>query len=92
MNKNETNHIAKLARLKFNDEELTNISGELSGILKWVDMLQTVDTSSVSSIKVDNTPLRTRPDTVKTGGIAEKLLKNATEPYETFFTVPKVVE
>ncbi len=92
MDKKETQHIAKLARLRFNDDELTNISEQMTGILKWVDMLQSVDTSSVDNTQDNQEPLRTRKDEVKISNLSEQLIKNATEPYEHFFTVPKVVE
>ncbi len=92
MDKKETQHIARLARLRFNDDELNHISEEMTGILKWVDMLQTVDTSSTENLIEDITPLRTRKDEVKIANLSESLIKNATEPYEHFFTVPKVVE
>lgn len=92
MDKKETQHIAKLARLRFNDDELTNISEQMTGILKWVDMLQSVDTSDVDNTQDKQEPLRTRKDEVKISNLSEQLIKNATEPYEHFFTVPKVVE
>ncbi len=92
MDKKETQHIAKLARLRFNDDELTNISEQMTGILKWVDMLQSVDTSTVDNTQDKQEPLRTRKDEVKISNLSEQLIKNATEPYEHFFTVPKVVE
>lgn len=92
MDKKETQHIAKLARLRFNDDELTNISEQMTGILKWVDMLQSVDTSAVDNTQDKQEPLRTRKDEVKISNLSEQLIKNATEPYEHFFTVPKVVE
>lgn len=92
MDKKETQHIAKLARLRFEDDNLTNISEQMTGILKWVDMLQKVDTSSVDNSDEDTTPLRTRKDEVKISNLSNDLIKNATEPYEHFFTVPKVVE
>ncbi len=92
MDKKETQHIAKLARLRFDDDELTNLSEQMTGILKWVDMLQSADTSAVADISGEEKPLGTRKDEVKTAGLSRELIKNAPEPYEHFFTVPRMVE
>jgi aspartyl-tRNA(Asn)/glutamyl-tRNA(Gln) amidotransferase subunit C len=43
----EVQHIAKLAKLKLSDAEVTKFSTQLSGILSYVDQLKEVDTSSV---------------------------------------------
>lgn len=92
MDTKEVKHIAKLARLKFEGEELENITKDMSGILAWIDILQNADTSAVKNIKTNIEPLPMREDVVKIAGISEDLIKNAPEPYEHFFTVPKVVE
>lgn len=92
MDKIETKNIAWLARLRFNDEELESMSEQLTGILTWVDMLQSVDTSAAANIPDEDKPLRTRKDEVTTSNLAEELMKNASEPYEHFYTVPKMVE
>ncbi|MDE7168771.1 MAG: Asp-tRNA(Asn)/Glu-tRNA(Gln) amidotransferase subunit GatC [Mucispirillum sp.] len=92
MDKNEINHIAKLARLKFDDEGAESIAKDMSDIIKWVDMLQKADTASLAEKEESGQTLRMRADIVKDGGLSDKLMKNAAEPYEHFFTVPKVVE
>lgn len=91
MDKKEINHIAKLARLKFDESNVESITKDMNDILKWMDVLKSADTSSLPD--EDNTaPLREREDIVTIGGLSEKLVKNAPEPHEHFFTVPKVVE
>lgn len=91
MDTKEINHIAKLARLKFDESGVDSMAKDLNDILKWMDILQSADTSSVNDIE-EASPLRQREDKVTTGNLSEKLMKNAYEPYEHFFTVPKVVE
>jgi aspartyl-tRNA(Asn)/glutamyl-tRNA(Gln) amidotransferase subunit C len=39
--------IARLARIKISDEEAKGLEAELSGILNWVEQLNSVDTSAV---------------------------------------------
>ncbi len=92
MDAKEINHIAKLSRLKFDGESVENIVEDMTNIIQWMDMLKAADTSSVDNMEDNITPLRQREDEVKIGGLSEGLMKNATEPYEHFFTVPKVVE
>ena len=91
MDAKEINHIAKLARLKFDEGTVESMAKDLNDILKWMDILQSADTSSVTGVE-KAAPLRQREDKVTVGNLSEKLMKNAAEPYEHFFTVPKVVE
>ncbi len=91
MDAKEINHIAKLARLKFDASGVDSMAKDLNDILKWMDILQSADTSAITDIE-ETAPLRQREDKVTISNLAEKLMKNATEPYEHFFTVPKVVE
>ena len=91
MDAKEINHIAKLARLKFDEGTVESMAKDLNDILKWMEILQSADTSSVTGAE-ETAPLRQREDKVTVGNLSEKLMKNATEPYEHFFTVPKVVE
>lgn len=91
MDAKEINHIAKLARLKFDESGVDSMAKDLNDILKWMDILQQADTSSVTGVE-ELAPLRQREDKVTVGNLSEKLMKNAAEPYNHFFTVPKVVE
>lgn len=91
MDAKEINHIARLARLKFDESAVDSMAKDLNDILKWMDILQSADTSSVTGVE-ETAPLRQREDKVTVGSLSEKLMKNAYEPYEHFFTVPKVVE
>jgi aspartyl-tRNA(Asn)/glutamyl-tRNA(Gln) amidotransferase subunit C len=43
----QVRHIAKLARLRLSDEEVESMSGELSSILGYIDMLSELDTTHV---------------------------------------------
>ena len=85
--------IAKLARIAVPEEELAPLASELSGILKWVEQLDAVETAGVEPMtSVVAVMLPMREDAVTDGGIAEKILANAPEPTRGFFAVPKVVE
>lgn len=92
MDTKEINHIAKLARLKFDEGSVEGITKDMNDILKWMDILQSADTSSVDNNEDDTQELRQREDVVKVSNLSEDLMKNAPECYEHYFTVPKVVE
>ena len=92
MDSKEINHIAKLARLKFDEGSVEGITKDMNDILKWMDILQSADTSSVDNNEDDAQELRQREDVVKISNLSEDLMKNAPESYEHYFVVPKVVE
>jgi aspartyl-tRNA(Asn)/glutamyl-tRNA(Gln) amidotransferase subunit C len=93
LDKATVRRIATLARIEVADADLEPLAQELSGILGWIEQLQEVDTSTVPPMTGGtDTPLPWRKDVVNDGGQAEKVVANAPDPFETFFTVPKVVE
>lgn len=85
--------IAHLARIKVPEEQQDQLAGELGKLLDWVEMLGEVDTDGVQPMtSVVATTLRRRPDVVTDGGYADKIVANAPDATEQFFSVPKVVE
>jgi aspartyl-tRNA(Asn)/glutamyl-tRNA(Gln) amidotransferase subunit C len=103
LDKDMVARIARLARLKVPEEELSTLAGELSRILAWIEQLNEVDTGNVEPLSsVSDVTLPMRADEVTDGGIAAKVLANAPggavyiEPDDKnaggFFIVPKVVE
>jgi len=93
MDKAAVKKIATLARLDVTEADQEKYATQLSGILKWVEQLNEVDTANVAPLSsVVDTPLSLRPDIVNDGGIQSDILANAPESTEGFFVVPKVVE
>lgn len=93
MDKATVRRIATLARIRVPDEELDRLAGELGNILHWVEQLNEVDTSNVAPLaSVSGAKLPRRRDEVTDGGYRERVLANAPEARDGFFTVPKVVE
>ncbi|WCT72730.1 Asp-tRNA(Asn)/Glu-tRNA(Gln) amidotransferase subunit GatC [Sphingomonas naphthae] len=85
--------IASLARIAVTDGEAEAMVGELNTILKWVDMLDEVNTDGVAPLAaVIPNHLRLRDDVVTDGGIRDKVLANAPQAEHGFFAVPKVIE
>ena len=93
MDKATVKKVATLARLAITDAEQEKFAGQLSGILKWVEQMNEVDTSKVEPLaNVVNIDLKLRADVVNDGNIQPDILANAPESLEGFFVVPKVVE
>ncbi|MFC3229139.1 Asp-tRNA(Asn)/Glu-tRNA(Gln) amidotransferase subunit GatC [Marinibaculum pumilum] len=85
--------IARLARIRVDDAALPGLQKDLNDILSWVEQLNEVDTDGVPPLtSAVETSLRQRPDIVTDGGIPDKVLANAPDATDGFYTVPKVVE
>jgi aspartyl-tRNA(Asn)/glutamyl-tRNA(Gln) amidotransferase subunit C len=85
--------VARLARLKVNDEDLPRLAGELNSILHWIEQLNAVDVSDVEPLtSVVSVKMKMRPDEVTDGQYAERIVSNAPAQEDSFFMVPKVVE
>ncbi|MCB1680989.1 MAG: Asp-tRNA(Asn)/Glu-tRNA(Gln) amidotransferase subunit GatC [Rhodospirillales bacterium] len=85
--------VAALARLAMEDEELTRMAPQVSGIITWIEQLAEVNTDSVEPLSsVVDIPLPLRKDEINDGNCAEKILANAPEATQGYFVVPKIVE
>ena len=88
----DVEHIAKLAKLEFSDAEKEKFTHQFNDILKYIEQLNSLDTSSVEPlshvIELHNV---FRKDEVKPSIPTEEALKNAPEKTEEHFKVPKVI-
>ena len=85
--------IAKLARIRVDEDELARLGSELGAIIQWVEQLNEVDVEGVEPLTgAVATRLRMRDDVVTDGGKRDDVLANATDTERGYFTVPKVVE
>jgi len=93
LDKETVKNIANLARIKVADADLEPLAGELSGILDWIEQLNAVDTEGVEPLaSVVDVTLPRRDDVIDDGDCRDKVLANAPESEDGYFTVPKVVE
>lgn len=85
--------VARLARIKVDEQELPAIQRELSAILAFMERLREADVDGVEPM-TSVSPMRVakRADKVETGGCRDEILSNAPDAREGFFVVPKVVE
>jgi aspartyl-tRNA(Asn)/glutamyl-tRNA(Gln) amidotransferase subunit C len=85
--------VAKLARIKVEDDALPALSTEFSNILGFIEQLNEVDVEGVEPMtSVTPQRLYRREDVVADGNQPKAVLKNAPDAREGFFAVPKVVE
>jgi aspartyl-tRNA(Asn)/glutamyl-tRNA(Gln) amidotransferase subunit C len=85
--------IARLARIRIEENEIGSYQDELNAILGFVEQLQEVDVAGVEPMtSVTPMTLRRRDDLITDGGYAEKIVSNAPLSEDNFFMVPKVVE
>ncbi|MCP4818207.1 Asp-tRNA(Asn)/Glu-tRNA(Gln) amidotransferase subunit GatC [Shimia sp. Alg240-R146] len=85
--------VAKLARIKVEEDALPALAQEFNAVLGFIEQLNEVDVEGVEPM-VSVTPMRLkrREDVVNDGDQQEKVLSNAPDAREGFFTVPKVVD
>ena len=93
IDKKTTLKIAKLIRIKILDEEVEELSSQLSSILDWVVQLNEVNTDKIDPLNnVSMSELPIRKDIEIKDNDTNKILSNAPEELENYFVVPKVLE
>lgn len=85
--------VAKLARIRVEEDELPALAQEFNTILGFIEQLNEVDVDGVEPMtSVTPMRLKRRQDVVTDGNMQDKVLSNAPDAREGFFAVPKVVE
>lgn len=93
IDKETARRVAHLARIEVAEADLAPLAEQLSGILGFMEQLREVDVEGVEPMtSVTPMALPWREDGVTDGGCADKVLRNAPDARDSFFTVPKVVE
>ena len=89
----EVRHVARLARLRLNDEELQEMQQQLSSILEYMNMLQEVDVTAIPpTAQVTDVVNVVRPDDVRPSMPVEEVLAGAPRREGNFFKVKPVFE
>ncbi|GHG91272.1 Asp-tRNA(Asn)/Glu-tRNA(Gln) amidotransferase subunit GatC [Pseudodonghicola xiamenensis] len=85
--------VAKLARIRVEEDALPALAAEFNTILGFIEQLNEVDVEGVEPMtSVTPMRLKRRRDEVTDGNQQDKVLANAPDAREGFFAVPKVVE
>lgn len=85
--------VARLARIAVTEEEAERMTGELNGILGFVEQLAEVNVEGVEPMtSVTPMEMKKRADVVTDGDKADDIVANAPASDRNYFLVPKVVE
>ena len=89
----EVEHVANLARLEFNEEEIAQFTHQLGRILDYIGKLNELDTTGVLPtshvLPIHNV---SKEDTVKPSYDRGLVFATAPETEDGYFDVPKVIE
>jgi len=86
-------HIAKLARLRLSEDEVTELQSDMARIVTYIEKLQELNTSGIeptAHVAVDAAPLRV--DEVVEGLTNEAALAEAPRPRDGGFAVPAFMD
>ncbi|MDP6598633.1 MAG: Asp-tRNA(Asn)/Glu-tRNA(Gln) amidotransferase subunit GatC [Candidatus Poribacteria bacterium] len=89
----DVQHIANLARLTFNEQEMESYQHQLSRILDYIEKLNQLDTEGVPPTS-HVIPIRNvmKPDEKRDLFQREDITANAPSTEQGYFEVPKVIE
>lgn len=89
----EVEHVATLARLKLEPDEVSNFTDQMDAIISYVDKLSELNTDGIvptsHAVPMENA---FRTDDVRQAIGTENALANAPDRVDGFFRVPKVIE
>lgn len=92
LSREEVLKIAKLSKLEFEETEIEKFQSELNDILKYVDILNEIDTDTTEPLVYINSDINNFKENVSSESISlEKALLNAPEKIDSTIVVPKVV-
>ena len=89
----EVKHVATLARLEFNEEDVQQFAHQLARIIDYIGKLNELDTTDVPPTS-HVLPIRNvvKPDVAKSSYPRDDILEAAPSAEEGYFEVPKVIE
>ena len=94
ISKDKVKKIGNLAKIKLTNDDIEIFSNQLTQIMDFMNKLDEVDTSKFESVINQNLDHHSNRinDIVEDGNYVEKILKNAPDSKEGFFTTIKVIE
>ena len=93
INQNVISKLARLSKLKFNEDEMKLISNDLSKMLEFINQLQDLDTEGVDPLIHVNEEINNwREDQVQDMISQEEALSNSPVKDGTYFKLPKVLD
>ncbi|MBU3831348.1 MAG: Asp-tRNA(Asn)/Glu-tRNA(Gln) amidotransferase subunit GatC [Candidatus Desulfovibrio faecigallinarum] len=88
----DVQHLAQLCRLRLSDEDVERFSRQLSSIVDYMEVLNTIDTSGVAPLySPAEHKIQYRQDVATHVRTRDEVLANAPERDENYFIVPRIV-
>ena len=73
IDKDTVKHISKLARISLDEKKISNLSKDLSSIMKFIEKLNELNTDKITPLtSIINASLKSRDDDVKDGRSEER--------------------
>ena len=86
-------HIAHLARLRFEGDEIASIQHDLNNIISFMDKLNELDTAGVEPLVFMSDEINVlREDVAEQTITVQEALKNAPKKDSDYFRIPKVLD
>jgi aspartyl-tRNA(Asn)/glutamyl-tRNA(Gln) amidotransferase subunit C len=93
INQNVISKLARLSKLKFNEDEMKLILNDLSKMLEFINQLQDLDTEGIDPLIHVNEEINNwREDQVQGMISQEEALSNSPVKDGTYFKLPKVLD
>ncbi|WP_124058542.1 Asp-tRNA(Asn)/Glu-tRNA(Gln) amidotransferase subunit GatC [Vaginisenegalia massiliensis] len=93
INQNDIKHVAKLAKLQFQDSELEKFTSEFNQIISLVEHLTEVDTQGIEPTYHGNDLMNVyRQDQAQLTADRQAMLANAQTMQDGFIKVPAILE
>lgn len=93
LTKDQVQHIALLARLSLDEQDIDDVVAKLSSIVDFVDQLQAAPTDDVLPMAHPfDQSQRLRADRVTESDERDKIQKNAPQVQDGLYLVPKVLD
>ncbi|XJS10108.1 Asp-tRNA(Asn)/Glu-tRNA(Gln) amidotransferase subunit GatC [Aerococcaceae bacterium WGS1372] len=93
LTKDQVKHVAKLAKLSFTDDELSDFTNDFGRIIEMVEQLEEVDTEGVKPTYHGNQLVDVmRDDIAIERNKTKELLSNAPESDGRYIKVPAILE
>ncbi|MCK5825946.1 MAG: Asp-tRNA(Asn)/Glu-tRNA(Gln) amidotransferase subunit GatC [Desulfuromusa sp.] len=93
INHQDVEHVARLARLSLEPDDLKIMTGQMDAILGYVDKLNELDTTGIEPL-AHAVPMSNafREDEITEPIGVERTLQNAPQQADNYFKVPKIIE
>lgn len=93
INEETVKHVAKLAKLKFEEDEIHDFTDEMDQIIEMVEKLENLDTEGVEGTYHGNQNVSVlRKDKAEEGTNRDELFKNVKSEKDGFIEVPAILD